>query len=156
MVENFNNKPELMKELRDMFKSQNDKLSYFDMFQFIKNKMQIELQNWEEDALEGRFDRLGMAFIEFNEFNEFSLEYGLNWGEALAENDLEDILDAKINLSYKDYVVTEADYFQGCATMLNNEKAALATVRKIYKTMKKNKQVEYIDPDFGPKDKSDV
>ena len=139
MVENFNNKPELMKELRDMFKSQNDKLSYFDMFQFIKNKMQIELQNWEEDALEGRFDRLGMAFIEFNEFNEFSLEYGLNWGEALAENDLEDILDAKINLSYKDYVVTEDDYFQGCATMLNNEKAALATVRKIYKTMKKNK-----------------
>ena len=139
MVENFNNKPELMKELRDMFKSQNDKLSYFDMFQFIKNKMQIELQNWEEDALEGRFDRLGMAFIEFNEFNEFSLEYGLNWGEALAENDLEDILDAKINLSYKDYIVTEADYFQGCATMLNNEKAALATVRKIYKTMKKNK-----------------
>ena len=44
-----------------------------------------------------------MAFIEFNEFNEFSLEYGLNWGEPLAENDLEDILDAKINLSYKDY-----------------------------------------------------
>lgn len=96
-----------------------------------------------------------MAFIEFNEFNEFSMEYGLNWNEALAENDLEDILDAKINLSYKDYKVTEADYFQGCPTMLNNEKAALATVRKIYKEMKKKDQVEYIDPHFGPVDKSD-
>jgi hypothetical protein len=57
--------------------------------------------------LEGRLDRLGMAFIEFNEFNE----YGLDWKEPLAENDLEDILDAKINLSYKDYIVSEADYF---------------------------------------------
>ena len=111
MCEKFKNVPELMPELRELFKSQNDKLSYYDMFQFIKNKLEIELQNWEEDALEGRLDRLGMAFIEFNEFNEFSLEYGLNWKEPLAENDLEDILDAKINLSYKDYIVTEADYF---------------------------------------------
>ena len=74
MAEKFKNVPELMPELRELFKSQNDKLSYFDMFQFIKNKLEIELQNWEEDALEGRLDRLGMAFIEFNEFNEFSLE----------------------------------------------------------------------------------
>jgi len=155
MCEKFKNVPELMPELRELFKSQNDKLSYYDMFQFIKNKLEIELQNWEEDALEGRLDRLGMAFIEFNEFNEFSLEYGLNWKEPLAENDLEDILDAKINLSYKDYIVTEADYFQGCPTMLNNEKAALATVRKIYKSMKKANQTEYIDPHFGAKDKND-
>ena len=155
MCEKFKNVPELMPELRELFKSQNDKLSYYDMFQFIKNKLEIELQNWEEDALEGRLDRLGMAFIEFNEFNEFSLEYGLNWKEPLAENDLEDILDAKINLSYKDYIVSEADYFQGCPTMLNNEKAALATVRKIYKSMKKANQTEYIDPHFGAKDKND-
>ena len=73
--------------------------------------MQINLQNWEEDALEGRLDRLGLAFVEFNEFNEFSLEYGLDWGEALLENDLEDILDAKLNLSYKYYKLTEDDYF---------------------------------------------
>lgn len=69
------------------------------------------MQNWEEDALEGRLDRLGMAFIEFNEFNEFSREYGLDWGEPLLENDLEDILDAKLNLSYKRYRLTEDDYF---------------------------------------------
>jgi hypothetical protein len=97
-----------------------------------------------------------MAFIEFNEFNEFSMEYGLNWNEALLENDLEDILEAKINLSYKDYVVTEKDYFQGCPTMLNNEKAALATVRKIFKDLKKKHQHEYIDPHFGPKDEADL
>ena len=31
-----------------------------------------------------------MAFIEFNEFNEFSLAYGLDWGEPISDNDLED------------------------------------------------------------------
>jgi hypothetical protein len=81
------------------------------MFQFIKNNLEISLENWEEDALESRLDRLGMAFIEFNEFNEFSQEYGIDWGEPLLETDLEDILDAKINLSYKDYKITKDDYF---------------------------------------------
>ena len=52
--------------------------------------MKIELADWEENSLESRLDRLGFAFIEWNEFNEFSLEYGLNWNEPLLENDLED------------------------------------------------------------------
>ena len=114
--------------------------------------MQIKLEGWEADALEGRLDRLGMAFIEFNEFNEFTMDYGVNWGEPLIEGDLEDILDAKLNLSYKDYVVTPADYFQGCRTMLNNEKAALAVARDTYLGLKKTKARKYQDPDFGPKD----
>jgi hypothetical protein len=45
--------------------------------------MAIKLENWEEDALESRLDRLGMAFIEFNEWNEFTMEFGMNWGEEL-------------------------------------------------------------------------
>ena len=69
------------------------------------------MENWEKDALELRLDRLGMAFIEFNELNEFSQTYEYDWGEPLLEIDMEDILDAKINLSYKDYVITEEDYF---------------------------------------------
>ena len=73
-----------------------------------------------------------MAFIEFNEFNEFCLEYGINWGEALKENDLEDILDAKLNQSYTDYRVTKNDYFNGCSTMLTSEKAALAKCEGLY------------------------
>ena len=97
----------LKDELRKLFKAQNDKLSYYDFFQFIEKKMKIKLQNWEESALESRLDRLCMAFIEFNEFNEFSQDYGLDWGEPLLETDLEDILDAKLNLSYKDYKVTK-------------------------------------------------
>jgi hypothetical protein len=52
-----------------------------------------------------------MAFIEFNEFNEFSQDYGLDWGEPLLQNDLEDILHAKLNLSYKKYKLTDVDYF---------------------------------------------
>jgi hypothetical protein len=67
-----------------------------------------------------------MAFIEFNEFNEFSMEHGLNFGEELLQNDLEEILDLKLNLSYLDYKVTKYDYFMGCPTMLTSEKAALA------------------------------
>ena len=73
-----------------------------------------------------------MAFIEFNEFNEFSLEHGLEFGEPLLETDLEDILDAKLNLSYLDYKVSKYDYFMGCPTMLTSEKAALAKVSQIY------------------------
>jgi hypothetical protein len=52
-----------------------------------------------------------MAFIEFNEFNEFSKEYGLDWNEALLENDLEDQLDKKLNLSFKDYKLTPDDFY---------------------------------------------
>lgn len=86
----FEENPQLKQELRKQFKSQDDKLSYYDLFQFIQHKANIKLENWEEDALEGRLDRLGFAFIEFNEFNEFSQEYDIDWGEALLENDLED------------------------------------------------------------------
>jgi hypothetical protein len=64
-----------------LFKAQNDRLSYFDLFQFIDKKLLIKLDNWEEDALESRLDRLGMAFVEFNEFNEFSMIYDLDWDE---------------------------------------------------------------------------
>ena len=62
-----------------MFAAQKDKLSYYDFFVFVEQTCGIELKNWEEDALEGRLDRLGMAFIEFNEFNEFSIEHGLDF-----------------------------------------------------------------------------
>lgn len=126
------------------------------MFQFIENKLKIELENWEEDALEGRLDRLGFAFIEWNEFNEFSMEYNLDWNEPLLENDLEDQLDAKINLSYKDYQLTSADYFQGCETMLRSEKAALAKVRTIWKGLKANHDRDFMDKDFGPKNSNDT
>lgn len=156
MKDKFESNPQLMTEMRAMFKAQDDRLSYYDLFQFIQHKLEIKLETWEEDALEGRLDRLGMAFIEFNEFNEFSIDYGLKWGEPLLETDLEDILDAKNNLSYKDYVVTESDYFMGCPTMFTNEKAALAYTRKAYKQLKKEKKENFIDPYFGPKDKTDT
>jgi hypothetical protein len=48
------------------------------------------------------------------------------------ENDLEDILDAKLNVSYLDYKLTKNDYFRGCKTMLTSEKAALAKCTLIY------------------------
>ena len=78
-------------------------LSYNDFNQFYTLKLKIVLESWEETAIEGRLDRLGMAFIEFNEFNEFCMEHEIDWQEPLLENDLEDELDAKLNQSYKDY-----------------------------------------------------
>ena len=76
--------------MRALFKSQNDKLSYYDLFLFIEEKLGLELENWEEDAIESRLDRLGFAFIEFNEFHEFTQEYDLDWKEPLLEKDLAD------------------------------------------------------------------
>lgn len=137
MANKFKAKPALMTDLRKSFKEHGDKLCYFDLFEFIEYKLQIKLASWEEDALEERLDRLGMAFIEFNEFNEFCMSYGINWGERLLENDAEDVLDAKLNLSYKDYRVTKADYFQGCPTMLTSEKAALAKAQAVYDAEKR-------------------
>jgi hypothetical protein len=54
-------------------------LSYNDFNQFHTHKLKIQLENWEEDAIESRLDRLGMAFIEFNEFNEFCINYEIDW-----------------------------------------------------------------------------
>jgi len=157
MKDALTNKPELKDELRALFRKYNDKLSYFEFFQFVQHKMQIKLENWEEDALEGRLDRLGMAFIEFNELNEFSLDFDFKWGEPLLETDLEDILDAKINLSYKDYIVTpEVDFFQGKPTVLTNEKAALHVATKMYKGLKKQKKDLWFDEDFGPRNAEDA
>jgi len=61
------------------------------------------MMSWEEDALELRLDRLGMAFIEFNEFNELCQEQEINLGEPLLETDLESLLDRKLNVSYTEY-----------------------------------------------------
>jgi hypothetical protein len=80
-----------------------------------------------------------MAFIEFNEFNEFVMDYGIDFDEPLLETDLEDVLDAKLNLSYKDYKLSKRDYFQGCPSMLTSEKAALAKVNSIYQSHKLKK-----------------
>ena len=44
-----------------------------------------------------------MAYIEFNELNEFCMQYGINWGEPLIENDNEAILDTRLNTSFRDY-----------------------------------------------------
>jgi fructose-specific phosphotransferase system component IIB len=49
---------------------------------------------------------------------------------------LEDVLEAKLNLSYKDYKVTKKDYFNGCPTMLTSEKAALTAATEIYTSIK--------------------
>jgi calpain, invertebrate len=96
-----------------------------------------------------------MAYIQFNHFNEFSELYGLNWGEPVLEDPEEEKLEKDLNVSYKDYKVTEEDLFQGCSTMLTSEKAALAQVAAIYSDLKAKGIKKYVDPDFGAKDAKD-
>jgi hypothetical protein len=40
--------------------------------------------------------------------------------------------------------------------MLRTERAALAKCRELYKELKYNDDKQYVDPDFGPKDKNDI
>lgn len=70
-------------------------------------------------------------------------------------------MDAKLNLSYQDYKVSKADFFNGCPTMVTSEKAALAKAHAIYdnhrfKQAQGQKVGKYVDPDFGPRRKTDV
>ena len=75
-----------------------------------------------------------MAFIEFNEFNEFLRDFGYMTGKAVDEDDLEAEMERRAAISYKEYDVDpKNDYFMECPTMLRSEKAALATCRKLLK-----------------------
>jgi hypothetical protein len=112
--------------------------------------MDLQFEEWEKSSLEGRLDRLGLAFIDFSEFNEFSFNYGMNWGEEPVDNDIEAQVEAKMNLSYKDYILGETDYFMGCETMLTSERAALAKARQLHQKLAASGQTRFVDPDFGP------
>ena len=101
-----------------------------------------------------------MAFIEFSEFIEFTSAYGVEWDLPPTENDLEAMLDKKLNQSYKDYKVTKKDYFNDCKTILTSEKAALAKCTQIFEeNLQKRKQgiqaLKFLDLDFGPVRESD-
>jgi hypothetical protein len=52
-------------------------------------------------------------------------------------------LEEKLNLSYKDYTLTETDYFQGIHTILTSERAALKKVTELWKTF--NEDNKWID-----------
>lgn len=67
--------------------------------------MDLQFEEWEKASLEERLDQLGLAFIDFNEFNEFTFNYGMNWGEEAVDNDVEAQVRAKMDLSYKDYIL---------------------------------------------------
>jgi hypothetical protein len=125
--EKFEAQPEIKQKIIDCFKSQNNKITYYDFFNHIEFDLQLKLKDWENDSIEGRLDRLGLAYIDYWEFVEFTESYGVQFDEPeRPELDTEAILDAKLNVSYKDYKLSKSDYFNGIKTILTNEKAALA------------------------------
>ena len=40
-------------------------------------------KEWQKDAIEMRLDKMGLAFIDFNEFRKFCTEYNIEMGESL-------------------------------------------------------------------------
>ena len=83
--------------------------------------------------------------------------YGIDWGEEVQKTDLEDIVEQYINVSYQDYKLKKDDYFEGCKTMLTSEKAALAVCHQIQMEQERLcTELNWIDPDWGPKRKSDL
>ena len=73
--------------MHELFKEHEMKLSYFDFFTYIEKDLKITLEEWEKNSLEQFLDSQGMAFIEFNEFNEFLRDFGYNTGIKVEEDD---------------------------------------------------------------------
>jgi len=127
LASTFGQDPAIRQKVTENFRCHNNKLSYFDFFNHVEFDFKAKLTVWELDALESRLDRLGFAFIEYWEFVEFGEMYGIEFDEPeRPEQDTEAIMEAKLNISYKDYKLTKNDYFNGIKTILTSEKAALA------------------------------
>jgi hypothetical protein len=74
--------------------------------------LKVRLKDWESDALESRLDRLGLAYVDYWEFVEFMEDFEVVFDEPeRPELDVEAQLEAKLNISYKDYKLTKADQF---------------------------------------------
>ena len=50
-------------------------------------------------------------------------------------------------------IVPEKDYYNGIATIITSEEAALVVAEKIYRSIPEGE--EFFDKDFGPKDEND-
>ena len=101
----FKKNPKLKQDLKDVFKDHGDKISYFDFFEFLENntnsgKDLYKPQDWEKDAIEMRLDKMGFAFIDYNEFRKFCSEYNIELGESLNLEDLEELIEKKENVSF--------------------------------------------------------
>lgn len=143
------------------FKEHKNKLSYFDFFNHVENDLNIKLKTWENDALESKLDKMGFAWIDYWEFVEFCEEYDVQFDEPnRPEMDAEQIMEQKMNVSYKDYKLSKNDYFNGIKTILTSEKAALAKCHQIWEFYQEKRALgstqKFLDKDFGPMRQSDL
>ena len=94
---------EKIKVLRSKFKETGDRMSYYTFFYYLEYELNIKLSLQEQNELESRLDRFGMAYIEFNNFNEFCKDFEMDWGEPVHKEDSDDVLEYQLNISYSDY-----------------------------------------------------
>ena len=78
-------------------------MSYYTFFYYLEYELNIKLSLQEQNELESRLDRFGMAYIEFNNFNEFCMDFEMDWGEPVHKEDSDDVLEYQLNISYSDY-----------------------------------------------------
>jgi hypothetical protein len=112
IAEVFASNPVVQQKIVANFKSHKNKLSYYDFFNHLEFDLKVRLKDWESDALESRLDRLGLAYVDYWEFVEFMEDFEVVFDEPeRPELDVEAQLEAKLNISYKDYKLTKADQF---------------------------------------------
>jgi hypothetical protein len=157
----YDKTPKIMEDVRENFRNHKDKLSYFEFFNHLEFDCKLKFKNWQLDSIESRLDKLGLAYIDWQEYLEFCIDWDIDFfGEQPDKAlDTEAIMQERLNVSYKDYKLTKADYFnQEGKTILNSEKAALAKCNQIWEYWheKTNQDTNWLDKDFGPLRKSDL
>ena len=76
----FNQNKKSFDGMKKVFDEHQNRLSYFDFFTYLKGIGVVVEKDWEVEAITQRLDAQGLAYIEFNEFNEFLISNGYNTG----------------------------------------------------------------------------
>jgi hypothetical protein len=120
----------------------------------VKFGKDVDSAHWIKDSFSSYLDDYGQAHVSLNDFMEFLEAFEINLGVKKEARDTEAKLKEKDRVQPQDYKVTQADFFRGCSTILNSETAALSVAQTLMKECEA-KNCEWLDPDFGPKNKAD-
>lgn len=112
------------------------------------NDRKLAKIQWVKDGFADFLDDYGEAHIGLNDLIDFLGFFDFDLG-VQKTIDEEERMKLKANIEPKDYKITNADYWRGCQTILNNETAALLKCEQIFKTIPEGSK--WLDTDFGPK-----
>ena len=140
----------------DEFSQSSDhKISYFDFYTLLHEKIQInQVPEWVFSDFESYLDEQNEARVGIIPLVRLFQSYGFELGYDIKQDTgVEYAKKVQISnqLPPEQYNLTKADYYRGVTTILNSEKAALATCIKLFEKCQQSKN-KWKDPDFGPTD----